>query len=169
MNKDVYVSPNVWKIYTVSYMHYSTIGFLVGMAVGLAVSLLFPTDQCVDPKLLAPWLRKSTHSKFVTDAPQFNGTREMTPYQPVSQNTTELWRCSKPVFKSIENTGGRFSGAWQWLFINFILYFLRLLHSPITLKKLWFWIVHPIICHWCVILRKRSKNNFFNVNCIIYL
>lgn len=123
MNNDVYVSPNVWKIYTVSYMHYSTIGFLVGMAVGLAVSLLFPTDQCVDPKLLAPWLRKLTHSKFLTNTPQLNGTREMTPYQPVSQNTTELWYYSKLVFKFIKNTSGCFLGAWQWLFINFILYY----------------------------------------------
>lgn len=58
MNEDVYVSPNVWKIYTVSYQHYSTIGTIIGITVGLIVSLMFPTKQNVDPKLLAPFVRK---------------------------------------------------------------------------------------------------------------
>ncbi|VVC39886.1 Sodium/solute symporter [Cinara cedri] len=58
MNEDVYVSPNVWKIHTVSYMHYNTVGTLVGIGVGLLVSYLFPTDQKVDLKLLAPCIRR---------------------------------------------------------------------------------------------------------------
>lgn len=58
MNEDVYVSPNVWKIYTISYMHYNTVGTLVGIVVGLLVSYLFPTDQKVDLKLLTPCIRK---------------------------------------------------------------------------------------------------------------
>lgn len=60
MNDDVYVGPNVWKIFTVSYMHYNTIGTVVGIAVGLVVSWLFPKDQNIDPKLLAPCIRKQS-------------------------------------------------------------------------------------------------------------
>jgi hypothetical protein len=58
MNDDVYVSPNVWKMFTVSYMHYNTIGTGIGIVVGLIVSWLFPIDQNIDPKLLAPCMRK---------------------------------------------------------------------------------------------------------------
>lgn len=63
----MYASPNVWKIYTVSYMHYSTVGTLVGIAAGLVVSLLFPTDDEVDPRLLTPCIRKFTHPSFMTE------------------------------------------------------------------------------------------------------
>lgn len=58
MNDDVYVSPDVWKFFTLSYMHYNTIGTAIGIAVGLIVSWLFPIDQNIDPKLLAPYMRK---------------------------------------------------------------------------------------------------------------
>lgn len=58
MNEDVYVSPNVQKIFTISYAHYTTIGTVIGIVVGLAISLLFPTDQKIDPKLLTPFVRK---------------------------------------------------------------------------------------------------------------
>lgn len=64
MNEDVYVSPDVWKIYTVSYMHYSTIGTLVGLVVGLVVSWLFPSDQKIDPKLLTPCIRKIMYPDY---------------------------------------------------------------------------------------------------------
>lgn len=63
MNEDVYVSPNVWKIYTISYQHYSTIGTLIGITVGLFVSLMFPTKQNVDPKLLTPFVRELMYPK----------------------------------------------------------------------------------------------------------
>lgn len=62
MNEDVYVAPDVWKIYTVSYLHYNTIGAVVGVAVGLAVSLLSPVRQEVDPRLLAPFVRRLVYS-----------------------------------------------------------------------------------------------------------
>lgn len=58
MNEDLYASSDLWKIYAVSYVHYPTIGFLIGIVVGIAVSLLFPTSQNVDPKLLTPCIRK---------------------------------------------------------------------------------------------------------------
>lgn len=83
INDDVYASPNVWKIYTVSYMHYSTVGTLVGIAAGLVVSLLFPTDEEVDPKLLTPCIRKFMHPTFMTEK-NFNRT-EADEYEPVSQ------------------------------------------------------------------------------------
>lgn len=63
MNEDVYVGPNVWKIYAISYMHYSTVGTLVGVAVGLVVSLFFSPDKRVDPKLLAPCIREYVRPK----------------------------------------------------------------------------------------------------------
>lgn len=84
MNDDLYVSPNVWKIYTVSYMHYNTIGTIIGIAVGLAVSFLFPVDQNIHPKLLTPFIRKFMH-------PNFSSNRAVTEvYIPVSQVTTNL-------------------------------------------------------------------------------
>lgn len=58
MNEDIYVSPDVPKMYTISYMHYSTIGTIIGISVGLIVSILFPTEQNIDPKLLTPFVRK---------------------------------------------------------------------------------------------------------------
>jgi hypothetical protein len=66
LNEDVFVSENVWKIYTVSYMHYSTIGTLVGIAVGLVVSLLSPTEQKLDPKLVTPFIRKFVYPSHST-------------------------------------------------------------------------------------------------------
>jgi hypothetical protein len=64
MNEDVYVSPKVWKIYTVSYMHYSTIGTFIGIIVGIVVSWLFPSDQKVDPRLLTPIIRQLMHPDY---------------------------------------------------------------------------------------------------------
>lgn len=64
INEDVYASPDVWSIFTVSYQHYSTIGFLIGIVVGLAVSVLFPTDQKVDPRLLTPCVRNLVYPKY---------------------------------------------------------------------------------------------------------
>lgn len=66
LNEDVYASESVWKIYTVSYMHYSTIGTLVGIAVGLVVSLLFPTEQKLDPSLITPFIRKFMYPSDTT-------------------------------------------------------------------------------------------------------
>ncbi|XP_001948596.2 sodium-coupled monocarboxylate transporter 1 [Acyrthosiphon pisum] len=89
LNEDVYASPNVWKIYTVSYMHYSTIGTLVGIAVGLAVSLMFPTDENVDPRLLTPCIRNFVYPKYMTET-VLNGktTHNKTDtYEAVSQET----------------------------------------------------------------------------------
>ncbi|XP_050435700.1 sodium-coupled monocarboxylate transporter 1-like [Adelges cooleyi] len=64
MNDDVYVSPDVPKIYTLCYNHYSTLGMLIGLAVGLAVSLIFPTEQDYDPKLLTPCIRNFVFTKY---------------------------------------------------------------------------------------------------------
>ncbi|CAI6360553.1 unnamed protein product [Macrosiphum euphorbiae] len=90
LNEDVYASPNVWTIYTVSYMHYSTIGTLVGIAVGLAVSLLFPTDENVDPRLLTPCIRNFVYPKYMTKTVT-NGKNiahnKTDTYEPVSQET----------------------------------------------------------------------------------
>jgi ABC-type lipoprotein release transport system permease subunit len=61
MNEDVYVSPNVQKVFTLSYMYFGTIGTVVGMAVGIIVSLVFPSKQSIDPKLLTPCIRKYMH------------------------------------------------------------------------------------------------------------
>lgn len=84
MNEDVYVAPNVWKIYTISYVHYNTIGTIVGIAVGLIVSFLFPVDQNIHPKLLTPFIRKLMY-------PNFDSNRTTTDiYIPVSQVTTNL-------------------------------------------------------------------------------
>lgn len=58
MNEDVYVNPKVQKIYTLSYMYFGTIGAVVGMIVGIIVSLVFPSKQNIDPKLLTPCIRK---------------------------------------------------------------------------------------------------------------
>lgn len=68
MNDDVHVSPNVWKIFTISYMHYCTIGTLVGIAVGLIISFLFPKNQNIDPKLLTPFVRKIKYHNNRTKA-----------------------------------------------------------------------------------------------------
>lgn len=90
LNEDVYASPNVWTIFTVSYMHYSTIGTLVGIAVGLAVSLLFPTDENVDPRLLTPCIRNFVYPNYMAEMVPKNGktTHNKTDtYEPVSQDT----------------------------------------------------------------------------------
>lgn len=89
MNEDVYVMPNVWKIYTVSYMHYSTIGTIIGITVGLAISLLFPTDQDIDPKLLTPFVRKLMYPDYKANNKR-NGTKVDDLYVPVSQVDTKL-------------------------------------------------------------------------------
>lgn len=85
MNEDVYASPNTWKIFTVSYMHYPTIGTFVGIAVGLVVSLLFPTDQNIDPKLLTPCIRKLMYPKYTTKT-ILNGIKDEE-HLAVSQST----------------------------------------------------------------------------------
>ncbi|KAL4085013.1 hypothetical protein QTP88_027860 [Uroleucon formosanum] len=89
LNQDVYASSNLWSIYTVSYMHYCTIGTFVGIAVGLAVSLLFPTDESVDPKLLTPWIRNFVNPKYMTKTVQNGKTthNKTDTYEPVSQET----------------------------------------------------------------------------------
>lgn len=85
MNEDVYVSPNVNKIFTVSYMHYNTIGTIIALVVGITVSLAFPTEQTVDPKLLAPCIRKFMYPKNTPKTKcDVKSTEE---YQLVSQNT----------------------------------------------------------------------------------
>lgn len=66
LNEDVYASENIWEIYTISYMHYSTIGTLVGIAVGLIISLLSPMEQKLDPKLVTPFIRKLMYSSHTT-------------------------------------------------------------------------------------------------------
>lgn len=85
MNEDVYVSPNVWKIFTVSYMHYNTIGTVVGLVVGLIVSLLFPTEQNIDPKLLTPLVLKFINHKKKTKSNVNNIVIHS--YPPVAQDT----------------------------------------------------------------------------------
>lgn len=77
MNEDVYASADLWKIYTVSYQHYPTVGFLVGIVVGVAVSLLFPMYQNVDPKLLTPCVRKFVNPKC-TEKKKLDKTEEYT-------------------------------------------------------------------------------------------
>lgn len=84
MNDDVYVSPNVSKIFTVSYMHYNTIGTVIGIAVGLVVSWLFPTDQNIDPKLLAPCIRKKSPKQSIKTVEFFLTNCEEN--NPVSQD-----------------------------------------------------------------------------------
>lgn len=64
INEDVYASSNVWKIYTLSYMHYNSIGLILGIVIGLVVSMLFPTDQKVDPKLLSPCIRNLVYPDY---------------------------------------------------------------------------------------------------------
>lgn len=64
MNEDVYVSPNVWKIHAISYMHYPTVGVIIGITIGLLISYLFPMDQKIDPKLLAPCIRKFVNPDY---------------------------------------------------------------------------------------------------------
>ncbi|XP_060833760.1 sodium-coupled monocarboxylate transporter 1-like [Rhopalosiphum padi] len=89
LNEDVYASPDVLLIYTISYMHYSTIGTLVGIIVGLAVSLLFPEEQNVDPKLLTPFIRNFVHPKYMTETVQNGRTthNKTETYELVSQDT----------------------------------------------------------------------------------
>lgn len=86
LNEDVYVSPKVWTIYTVSYMHYSTIGTFVGIVVGLVVSWLFPSDQETDPKLLTPCIRKLIYP----DYKKSKKLNETDSGQAISLNTLEL-------------------------------------------------------------------------------
>lgn len=86
MNEDVYVSPNVWKIYTISYQHYSTIGTLIGIAVGLIVSLLFPMKQNIDPKLLTPFIRSFIPPESMDKS---NGIKTED-YTPVALQDTKL-------------------------------------------------------------------------------
>ncbi|VVC39888.1 Sodium/solute symporter [Cinara cedri] len=88
LNDDVYVSSNTWKIYTVSYLHYTTIGTVVGIVVGLAVSFLFPTDEQVDPKLLTFCVRKFMNSEYTEtkgDQPDYRTRTEK--YNPEIQDT----------------------------------------------------------------------------------
>lgn len=84
MNKDVYVSPNVWKIYTISYMYYTSLGTIIGIAVGLAVSLIFPQEQDIDPKLLTPFIRNFMYPKYMTK--EKLDTVKTEEYKPVSQD-----------------------------------------------------------------------------------
>jgi len=91
LNEDVYADPNLWKIYTISYFHYSTLGTIVGIAVGLAVSLLFPLDQEIDPKLLTPFVRHFMFPGYVAKAKE-NKTNMVEEYAPVAQQDTKLWR-----------------------------------------------------------------------------
>lgn len=96
LNEDVYAGPDVPTIYTISYMHYSTIGTLVGIAVGLAVSLLFPEEeQDVDPKLLTPFIRKFVYPKYMTETVKNGRTNnnKTETYELVSQDT-KLWWCT---------------------------------------------------------------------------
>lgn len=97
MNEDVYVAPDVWTVYTVSYMHYSTIGTVVGIAVGLAVSLLLPVRQDIDPRLLAPFVRHLIYPARRGGAPKAaatngGGARPTADerYEPVGQLDTRL-------------------------------------------------------------------------------
>lgn len=87
MNEDVYVGPDVLKIYAVSYLHYSTIGTVVGIAVGLIVSLLLPSDQEIDPKLLTPFVRRLMYPGYVAKA---NVASTVEEYSPVAQKDTKL-------------------------------------------------------------------------------
>lgn len=89
LNEEVYASPNVPTIYTVSYMHYSTIGTVVGIAVGLAVSLLFPTDQNIDPRLLTPCIRNFVYPKYMAETVKNGVTchNKTDTYELVSQET----------------------------------------------------------------------------------
>ncbi|KAL5235937.1 hypothetical protein ACI65C_003347 [Semiaphis heraclei] len=89
MNEDVYASPNLPTMYTISYMYYTTIGTLVGIAVGIVVSLLFPTEQNVDPKLLTPFIRNFVYPKYMTEKVQNGGTthNKNETYELVSQDT----------------------------------------------------------------------------------
>lgn len=93
LNKDVYAGPNVWKVYTVSYLYYNTIGTVVGVVVGLAVSTLSAaTPRPVDPKLLAPFVRKFVSSEPAVDI-------KMAEYRPVPPDTerhTEPWQTTRP-------------------------------------------------------------------------
>lgn len=84
MNDDVYVNPNLSKLYTLSFMHYSTVGTLVGIAVGILVSLLFPEEQNIDPKLLTPFVRKFMHPKYMANSKSETKAEE---YTLVSQET----------------------------------------------------------------------------------
>lgn len=84
MNDDVYVNPNTPKIYTLSFLHYSTVGTLIGIAVGILVSLLFPVEQNTDPKLLTPFVRKFMYPKYMANSKLETKTEE---YTLVSQET----------------------------------------------------------------------------------
>lgn len=88
VNEDVYASPNVWKIYTVSYMHYSTIGTVVGIGIGLLVSLLFPVDQDIDPRLLTPCIRKLACPGYAAKRnPNGPGKTDDGPVKPATLDT----------------------------------------------------------------------------------
>lgn len=85
MNEDVYVGPNVWKIYTVSYMYYNALGCFIGIAVGLVVSMLFPQKQDIDPKLLTPFIRKFIYPKYI--AKEKSDGVKTKDYKPVCQDS----------------------------------------------------------------------------------
>ncbi|VVC39887.1 Sodium/solute symporter [Cinara cedri] len=88
MNDDVYVSPNVLKIFTVSYLHYNTVGTIIGIVVGLVVSVLFPMDQNIDPKLITPCVRKFLYPKYAVAKGNRSGyVTRSEEYRPVTQNT----------------------------------------------------------------------------------
>lgn len=84
INDDMYASSNVWKIYTLSHYHYITLGVVVGIAVSLVVSLLFPVDQDINPKLLSPFIRKFAYPEYMSDSKLEAKTRE---YELVPQET----------------------------------------------------------------------------------
>lgn len=87
MNEDIYVSPNVNKMFTVSYMHYNTIGTVVALIVGIVVSLVFPTEQKIDPKLLTPCIRKFMYLENTTKTTKRESNNRTEEYQLVSQST----------------------------------------------------------------------------------
>lgn len=88
MNEDVYVSRNVWKIYTISYLHYTTIGTVIGLAVGIIVSLLFPINKDIDPRLLTPFIRRFAYPKYMMTANEkSNNKSRLEEYCPVTQDT----------------------------------------------------------------------------------
>ncbi|XP_050533671.1 sodium-coupled monocarboxylate transporter 1-like [Daktulosphaira vitifoliae] len=75
LNNDVYAAPDVWKIFTISYMHFSTLGPLIGIVVGLIISIIFPSDQQVDPKLLTPFVRRIVYPNHQIQKDKFNGIK----------------------------------------------------------------------------------------------
>ncbi|XP_050537051.1 sodium-coupled monocarboxylate transporter 2-like isoform X2 [Daktulosphaira vitifoliae] len=86
LNHDVYVAPDVWKIFTLSYMHYSTVGTLIGISVGLIVSLIFPKEQHIEPNLLTPFVRRIVYPNHKNQIMKPNGVI-VEEYNLVPQNT----------------------------------------------------------------------------------